>query len=174
MKILTRLSLPFMAILLMFCWYKFSSVSGAAIETASIMDTVPSFGQNQPVQIDSIPTTGTILNAVESLPDTSKEEIKPIVQDVLNNGNLGELVIDSLGMFLYIGIALIGVLMMLRYSSLNKAWAILCLGTLFISFMPPLFGYTILKERWWFLSQAFLAVPLAVCLMGIANIGNKK
>jgi hypothetical protein len=168
--------LPIVVIVLLFCWYKFSDVTKGFYISASYMQTVPSFGQTMPNNTPTtIPTTtpnatpSTEVKTGEPIVNPPIVENTIIVRDVLNEGNLGELVIDSLGMMLYIGIGIIGVLMMLKLSNLNKTWAILCIGVLVISFIPPLLGIVVLKERWWYLAEVFLSIPLAVALLGVAG-----
>ncbi len=172
MRLASKILLPIVVISLLFCWYKFSDVTKGANITASYMQTVPSFGQTVPSVVSGELTTETKIEetTVKSPSGEFQAVEKPeTVRDVLNEGNLGELVLDSLGMFLYIGVGIIGVLMMLRLSNLNKTWAILCVGVLVISFIPPLLGFVIIKERWWYLTEVFLSIPLAVALLGIVK-----
>jgi hypothetical protein len=168
---LHHILLPIIAILSLVCWYKFSTVTNATYEVSVNIDSMPSFGQNQTTVQELNQSLNTVLsNAIESPVTIPQQEIEPIVHDALNNGNIVESVIDGLGMFLYIGIGIIGILMMLRfYPNMNKTWAILCIGTLIIGFLPSLFGFTILKERWWYLTEVFMSIPLAVALIGIYN-----
>lgn len=174
---LVSYAMPIVAILLVGGWYSLSTVSLAARDVSTMMQTMPSFGQTMPPPTPIIePQPLPIITT--TAPSTTTPVTFPIVynlpkvtsHDVLNNGNLGELTLDSLGMFLYIGIAIIGVLMMLKSTRENKAWAILCCGTLMIGFILPLLGYSVLEERWWYLSEVFMAIPLAVALVGVLKV----
>ena len=150
------------AILIIGSWYGISTVLTAAKDVSNIMQTIPSFGQSNLLPEPYMQTIQTIPHAQNELP---AQDVS--AQDVLNNGSLTELIIDSLGMFLYIGLAVIGILIMLRSTGGNKAWAILCSGTLAIGFILPLLGFSILKERWWYLSEVLVSIPLAIFLLGV-------
>lgn len=81
--------------------------------------------------------------------------------------NFAELTWNSLGFFMFMGIGLIGILLMLRQGSVNRAWVALAIGTLAIGFVPSLFGFSVIEHRWWYLAQVLMAVPVGVAVMAI-------
>jgi len=86
-------------------------------------------------------------------------------------GVLGELAIGSMGMFLYISLAVIGCLIMLRRNSIpiQKTFVVLSLAILSIGFFPSLFGFSVIEHRWWYLAEVFLVVPLGIALVSLAS-----
>ena len=94
----------------------------------------------------------------------------------LQGGLLGELVVNSMGMFLFMGLALTGGLMMLKGKvvPLRATWFILYCTVLTIGFLPPLLGKSLLEHRWWYLAEAFMAVPLAVVLIRLCNLSRRN
>ena len=87
---------------------------------------------------------------------------------------LSEMTVASIGMFLYFGIALIGLLVMLKQSNLNKSWVVLCIGTLALGLIPALLGVTLLEHRWWYLAEVFMGIPLAVALVSLASTNKRS
>jgi hypothetical protein len=78
--------------------------------------------------------------------------------------SFGELFLDSLGLHLFIAISLIGCFYMLsrRYTNINRfILSSLALAILSMSYLPQLFGITVLEERWIYLAQILLVIPLA-------------
>lgn len=155
--------IPLISLILLLAWYQFTTIGNAITVTSNDMESMTSFGQEIQYQ-------QSIVEQQQIAVQSAIVPIVPIIKDVLNNGNLIEILIDGMGFFLYFGIAVIGCLMMLKSTNLNKSWSILCLGTLFIGFFPALFEFQVLKERWWYLGQVFMAIPLAVMIKSI----NKK
>jgi hypothetical protein len=164
MKVI-KLILPIVSVILFVAWYQFSAIGNAIIVTSNDMETMTSFGQGiQVEQSQQVVTQTQIAQPQIIQPIITVVPIIPVVKDVLNNGSLGEILIDGIGFFLYFGIAIIGCLMLLKSTNLNKSWSILCLGTLFIGLFPTFFEIQVLKERWWYLGQVFMAIPLAVAI----------
>ena len=131
------------------------------------------------IKDESKPETEIVLGDKDI--EINAEKSEPIMQtsilsEQLSNGSLDEFVINSTGMLLYIGFAVIGGLAMLRYKikPLNITWVILCYTVLAIGLIPPLFGMSLIEHRWWGLSQAFMAIPLAVILVGLCNITKRN
>lgn len=88
----------------------------------------------------------------------------------LSDGSLFEISMNSIGMFLYIGLAIIGTLSMLKgkLKPINITWVALCYAVLLIGLLPPLVGKSLIEHRWWCLAQTFMAIPLAVILIKLA------
>ena len=172
---ITLIALPIITILSFVGWYGFSSVTPSMYETALIMEVATSFGQGKEIVSPSRISTNNATNsetvsvARQLLKEASPQNDILKAQDMLNEGNLFELVIDSLGMFLYMGISIIGLLIMLRFSNLNKVIAILCMSIILIGFVAPIFNLFVLKERWWYLSEIFLSIPLSIALILLIN-----
>jgi hypothetical protein len=83
-----------------------------------------------------------------------------------------ELTIASLGMLLYVGVAIFGILVIIRYNkynSLSMWWVALSLSVLTIGFAPPLFGKSLLESRWWYFAEVLLAIPLAAALISLSR-----
>lgn len=97
---------------------------------------------------------------------------KCVVSNSLDNSNLKELFLNSIGMFMYIGFALIGILIMLRdkINYLNVSWTVLCCAVLLIGLLPSLVGFSLIEHRWWCLAEAFMSIPLAVMLFRFSNM----
>lgn len=157
-----KTGLPLSALGLFLLWYRYSSVTNAAEEVATTMQVTPAFSQPVPSEPITAVVNPIVITPVEAVPAKTITYI-----DYLNADNIGELAVDSIGMFLYIGVAIIGLLMMLRGNGINKIWGILCAGTLAIGFIAPILGISILKDRWWYLIEVFMAIPLAVTMVGI-------
>ncbi len=79
-------------------------------------------------------------------------------------GNARETLFNVSGMLLFFGAALVGVLILAKSKSWGSyVWWMTGLGTLTLAVgcVPMLFGVSVLQQRWWYLSQACLALPLA-------------
>jgi len=138
--------------------------------TAPPAASTPTTDSTTPSDITTVPPTttpdGTLLNGNGE----PEEPMTYRVSDQLQ-GSLGELTIDSIGMFLYFGIALAGCFVMIqRKRPLRIMWVVLCLTVLGIGFLPQLAGVSLLEHRWWYLAQVLLAIPLGVALLRGARI----
>jgi hypothetical protein len=146
---------PIVLIGLVIAWFTFTTNGNSLYATAGQSSFNPAFGMSY---------------AIGQAPTYIGEAVNVVVQNSLNYFN--EMVINSAGFLLFIGIALIGILMMLRRDRFNKTYAILCATVLAIGFFPPLFGFSLIEMRWWYLAQCFMAVPLAGALVYLTQ-GNK-
>jgi len=146
---------PVILIGLVIAWLTFTTNGNSLYDTAGASNFNPAFGMTY---------------AIGQAPTYIGEAVKVIVQNSLNN--FTEMAINSAGFLLFVGIALIGVLMMLRRDRFNKTYAILCATVLAIGFFPPLFGFSLIEMRWWYLAQCFMVVPLAGALVYLTQ-GNK-
>ncbi len=115
----------------------------------------PSFG----------PTT-----TVGVVPVTAADNGSTVIQNATKesrSSHLGELTVDSAGMILYFGIALVGTLIVFknRKRADRWLWVLLGVGILSVGFFPPLFGKSLLEYRWWYFAEVLLSVPLAIALL---------
>ncbi|MFA0832423.1 MAG: hypothetical protein ACC609_00275 [Methanobacterium formicicum] len=87
-----------------------------------------------------------------------------------------ELFINNLGMFLFYSVSFFGVLYMVskKYGNSNSfVYAIVGLIPLFIGFFSNLSGLTVIEERWFYFSEALLALPLSITFIIMAKNLNK-
>ena len=126
----------------------------------------------------TIPIASSNANAVNGATDsTSMVSIdlhKPIVTDLLSI-HFWELLLDSMGMFLYFGLAIIGCLMLFkRVYKMRVTWVTFCVGVIAIGFLPSILGISLIEHRWWYFGQVLLSIPLAVAIIGIVNYINSN
>jgi hypothetical protein len=146
---LAKLSVvPVILVGLICAWLTFTTNGNSLYETAGASNFNPAFGMTY---------------AIGQAPVYEGQSVAVVVQNSLNY--FWEMVINSVGFLLFIGIALIGVLMMLRSNRFNITYAILCVTVLALGFFPPLFGFSLIEMRWWYFAQCLMAVPLAAVLV---------
>ena len=114
------------------------------------------------------PSYGMTTYAIGAAPTP---EGAPISALALDGRVFGELVAGSLGMLLYIGLAVTGCLLALRRTTKPalKSFIVLGVAVLCIGFFPPLFGFSLIEHRWWYFAQVLLAIPLGVALVSMAS-----
>lgn len=152
---LAKLSIvPLVLIGLIWAWLTFTTNGNSLYDTAGASSFNPAFGMTY---------------AIGKAPVYEGQAVAVVVQDSLKIFN--EMLINSIGFLLFIGIALIGVLMMLRCNRFNVTYSILCVTVLAIGFFPPLFGFSLIEMRWWYFAQCLMAVPLGAALV---NLTGKK
>jgi len=80
---------------------------------------------------------------------------------------LFEQIFINFGMFIFFALSIIGILYLLSRKADRSAYAISFIGItpLLISFFMMSTGRTILDQRWWFIAQIFLSIPLAISLI---------
>jgi hypothetical protein len=139
---------PIVLIGLIWAWLTFTTNGNSLYETAGASNFNPAFGMTY---------------AIGKAPVLEGQAVNVIVEDSLKIFN--EMFINSIGFLLFIGIALIGVLMMLRRNRFNITYAILCVTVLALGFFPPLFGFSLIEMRWWYFAQCLMAVPLGAALV---------
>jgi len=125
---------------------------------------------------DIVAPGATIRDVVTPDVDAVGGKIPIIINEHMNNGAVSELILSSMGMLLSIGIALLGIRLMIRERRFrfSRTWAVICLGTLMICVVPTLLGITMLRERWFYFAEVLLAIPLAVVLVKLPLIGKRK
>jgi hypothetical protein len=133
---------------LVYTWLTFTTNGNSLYETAGASSFNPAFGMTY---------------AIGKAPVYEGQAVAAVVQDSLKL--FDEMVINSIGMLSYIGLALIGVLIMLWHNKFHITYSILCVGVLAIGFFPPLFGFSLIEMRWWYLAQVLMSVPLACALV---------
>jgi len=168
-----------MLLLMLMAWLQFTTLGNSAIHTINQQGT-PSYtvGDSPPVSVSTIAgtappvdkSTGSPVDKSAGNTDTEvEEEGDAILQYSVNDqlqGSLGELAIDSMGMFLYFGAAIIGCFVMLRRREpLRVTWVLLSIAALAIGFLPQLIGVSLIEHRWWYLAQVLLAIPLGAVLV---------
>ena len=89
---------------------------------------------------------------------------------------LGEQVFNNLGMFLFFTVSFIGIFYMNSSkgngSSFAMAWA--GMTPLAVGFFSLISGHSVIESRWWYFSQIFLSIPLAVAMYIIGTWNSKK
>jgi hypothetical protein len=121
-----------------------------------------------------IATVATLINsspyAAFGTTSTASDIPNPeLVRNSLDHSLLGETIINSIGMLAYIGVALIGILMLSRRSQLHITYAILCVAVLAIGFVPTLLGLPFLDDRWRYLAMVLMSVPMALAVVKLAS-----
>jgi len=103
------------------------------------------------------------------------EQTSETVFEYKGGSTLSEMVVDSVGMFLYFGLAVLGCLIMLRRTTapIQKTFVVLGLATLSIGFFPLLFDFPVLEHRWWYFAEVLLAIPLGVAIVSLASTGYR-
>ncbi len=88
-----------------------------------------------------------------------------------SNSILGELAINSMGMFLYFSLALLGCLIMFGMSAtpMRRAFVLLSVVVLSIGFFPSMVGLSVIDHRWWYYAEALMAIPLGIALVSLAS-----
>ena len=88
-----------------------------------------------------------------------------------------EFLFNSLGMFLFFAVSLIGCFYMLSrrfsnpYAFLMVIAGLVILG---IGYFPMLIGLSVIEHRWWYLAQILLSVPLAVAVSLLFGLFKKR
>jgi len=100
----------------------------------------------------------------------------PEFRDYVLSVPLSEQIFNHLGMFLFFGLSIIGVLYMIseRGNKFTFVMALIGITPLAISFPSMLTGHSILDQRWWFVAQIFLSISLAIGLLTLSTWKLKK
>lgn len=104
---------------------------------------------------------GFSIDVFDSTPSELRDYIAvptvPLVEQIFNN----------LGFFAFFTLSFIGIFYMLSRNGNRSTFAMTFpfMIPLLISFASQIMGFAILGQRWWFLSQLFLSIPLAVGLL---------
>jgi len=87
-----------------------------------------------------------------------------------------EKILNLFGMLLFFSTAIIGILIMISKRGNINSFYIASLGIilLMISFISFLIGRYILNDRWYYISEILLSIPLSMSLFILSNIRNNK
>lgn len=91
---------------------------------------------------------------------------------------LGEQLFNNIGMFLFFAISFIGIFYMISCrgsgSTFSMAWV--SFTPLAIGFFSLITGHSVIENRWWYLAQILLSIPLAVAIyiIGTWKIRNRN
>lgn len=79
--------------------------------------------------------------------------------------------LDNLSTFIFFSFSLIGVLYMMSRNGNELSFIMSLLGLipLALGFFSLITGHSIIEERWWFFSQLFLSIPLAISVILIVS-----
>lgn len=99
----------------------------------------------------------------------------PVLDDYVSSYLLEHL-FNNFGMFLFFALSIIGIFYMIsrRGSNMTFAMAWMGLTPLIISFISLVSGSTVVENRWWYLAQVLLSIPLALALLLIGRWQFKK
>ena len=89
---------------------------------------------------------------------------------------LFEQVFNDTGILFYFPLSLIGAFYMISKKT-NLCCFIFAIGGLTIlslGFFPYMTGHTLIEERWWFMSEILLAIPLSITFLIMINIFDKR
>jgi hypothetical protein len=76
-----------------------------------------------------------------------------------------ELLLNSAGMFLLFSIAIIGLLMMVRRRKSGEMYiGLLGAGYLVGGLLPIIISMAVLQERWWYMAEVLLVIPVALAI----------
>ena len=156
-KILLFVAVPLLGIAVPLLLLNYTILGDSVLKTAERTVYNPSFGMSY--------TTSQIITPDTKPAGVAHKSTASVLES--KNGALAEIAVDSAGMLLYFGGAIIGCLIMLRRTSTPNrgAFAILGLCALSIGFFPHLFGISVIEHRWWYLAEVLLAVPLGIALI---------
>lgn len=96
-----------------------------------------------------------------------------LVYNCLVSGAFWETLLNSIGMLLYIGVALTGTLALLRRDKQTITYAVICITILGIGFFPTLLGLPFLDDRWRYFAMILLAIPLGLTLVSVGETSKK-
>lgn len=94
----------------------------------------------------------------------------------ISNVNMFEHLLNNMGMLFFLFFALIGVFYMvsnIRDKSMFT-YALIALIPLLLAFFPFILGQRFISNRWYFLAQILLSIPLSIAIMYIVQSFNKK
>ena len=103
------------------------------------------------------------------------EQVSDLVFEPEDGSVLGEMTTASMGMLLYIGLAILGCLIMLKQTTtpMLKTFVVLSLTVLSVGFLPLLFGFSVIEHRWWYFAEVLLAIPLGVALVSLVAMKHQ-
>lgn len=82
-----------------------------------------------------------------------------------------EQVFNQLGMFLFFALSFIGLFYLIfRHNIIRFSLVCIAITPLAIGFLPMLFGSTVLEQRWWYVAQILLSIPLGIAIGLFYNI----
>lgn len=152
-------SLAALLLLALPAWLLLTTNGNSLTRTVGQLDYSPSFGLTYVVAQQP----AAVITPPAGVKPTASPEP---AQELLHRNTLGEMTFDSIGMLLYIGLALIGsVIMLRRRNTADRMWVLLGLTVLAIGFFPPLLGRSFLEHRWWYFAEVLLAIPLGALLV---------
>lgn len=123
----------------------------------------------------TILTLGQLLNMGFSMSDIFNRA--PVeFRDYVLNVPLFEQIFNNLGMFLFFALSIIGVLYMISRNGNRLTFIIALIGItpLIVSFFSLATGHSILDQRWWYVAQIFLSIPLGIGLLILSMSISKK
>ena len=128
-------------------WYNYAAVGGAVANIAE--NLAPSTGLTFPV--------GSAPSLLTTLPNYLY-------------GLSWELTLDSMGMFLFFGIAIMGLLLMAKRGAANRVVGLLGIVVLLVGIVPPLLGISLIEHRWWYFAEVLMAVPIGVAAISLFRL----
>lgn len=90
-----------------------------------------------------------------------------------------EILFSNMSLILFFSFSIIGCLFMLSDKAGKKkhdSFLFACIGLtpLIVGFFSLISGHAVIEERWWYLAQILLAIPVGLAIILICSITNKK
>ncbi len=157
--------LPIIVLVALVAWFQMTTIQAS-------VDATIAAGGIETFAIGDVP--GVATNSVGPSIPVAVDSVAAKVSEQLRSGSLIELMVGSLGMFLYMGLAIVGCLFLLRVRpfALNTTWVILCMGVLVIGFLPYISGISVIEHRWWYLAEGLMSIPLGAALLGLSGVSR--
>ncbi len=180
-KVARSLVVPSLGVMVLALLLRFTVMGNDLHRTIGDSIFTPNYGITYAIGQTPVSSTPSGISGTPNGSPGNEQTTEPVTEPVVakpvfeRDGNaLGEMTVDSLGMLLYVGLAILGCLVMLRGTAApaQKAFIVLGLVILSIGFFPPLFGFSLIEHRWWYFAEVLLAMPLGVALVSLVSTGR--
>lgn len=91
--------------------------------------------------------------------------------------SLLEQLVNSLGIFLFFGLSICGFLYMVnkKYTTGNRfIFVLVGIITLMFGYFPYITGFSLIENRWWYIAQILLSIPLSITIISFSSFITRK
>jgi hypothetical protein len=97
--------------------------------------------------------------------------ISSIIKDIVYQVPIEEMIFNDIGLYLFFSLSFVGIFYMISKKGNRSTFslAFVCVAPLIISFSSLMTGHYLLEERWWFIAEMLLSIPLGYGLLLLSS-----